>query len=175
MKRNLRTLTPCIPNILDSNDSNNHELLVSRQLQGKKYFDKRSLNRNTNFKPGDLVVYRDSLVDKIWKKGQIVSTNNPRSFNLVNENGNVVNRNTRMLLHDQTRKSSVSVVPEQQYPDSRPPPVPVPRRVMSPEKPLVKPDLVLPSSKPAIQPNIPFTPRRSPRIKAQIACRERAK
>lgn len=60
------------------------------------------------FKPGDAVVFRDSLADKIWRQAKIVkASKNPRSFDIQNEQGRVLNRNSKMLLPDRTGRTMI--------------------------------------------------------------------
>ena len=103
-----RSLRTTIPNMKLANDSDfsNRRLLESRQLKGTLQHDSKikSNDRNT-LQNEDLVKYRDSLADKIWKSGKILSSKTPnRSYQLVNSRGNIISRNNRLLIPDKVSK-----------------------------------------------------------------------
>ena len=112
--RNLRTKVPCI-----ETDVSTRSILKSRQDVSDKYYNKNTRNVRPEFKTGDLVVYRDKLADKIWQQGQVLKpvADSPRSYQIVNSNGNLVRRTSRMLLPDKS-KNSMSVIPDNCLPTS---------------------------------------------------------
>ena len=113
MNRQLRTKLPCMSRSLNTkHDSENRELLKSAQCQAKKYFDRNVVNERKMFKNNDLIRYRDNLASSIWKSGQIVKAVNSRSYELVNSEGNIIRRNSCLLITDKTRKSHSTVPPD---------------------------------------------------------------
>ena len=116
--RNLRTKIPCVEKFLvNKTDLETKKLLQNRQNVADKYYNRTTRNVRPDFKSGDLVVYRDKLAEKIWQQGQIVKAVAPRSYQVVNSNGNIVRRTSRMLLPDKTR-TTMSVIPEDHMPQS---------------------------------------------------------
>ena len=112
--RNIRTKLPCVEEYLtNKEDLNNREFLLKRQKLGKEYYD-RTANHDsrTNFNPGDLVVYRDQLADRLWKHGKVISQVDPRSYKIVSSSGAHIRRNSRMLLPDKTRDKLTIVPPD---------------------------------------------------------------
>ena len=106
MGRSLRTRLPCIDKkLINDNDSVNRKLLCNRQKASQKYFNKNVNPRKSELRlsPGDAVVFRDSLADKIWKQDKIIRIgSNPMSFDIKNSQGRILNRNSKMLLPDNT-------------------------------------------------------------------------
>ena len=110
--RNLRTVVPSISdNLVTSADIENRKLLKCRQDVGKKYYDRTAGKDRPQFKPGQVVAYRDSLADSYYKSGLVLSNKSQRSCSLLNDKGNVVTRNNRMLLQDRTDRQ-FTVIPE---------------------------------------------------------------
>ena len=109
MGRSLRTRLPCIKSkLINDNDRFYRNLLVNRQDTSHKYYDKnvRAGKTDIKFKPGDAVVFRDSLADKLWKQARVLSkANNPRSYHIENSQGRILNRNSKMLLPDKTGRN----------------------------------------------------------------------
>ena len=108
MNRNLRTKLPGIK--LDhKNYSEIRDVLLARQRMVKKYYDKRAKNPREMFDEGAIIRYRDSGTDKNWKPGKITSVRSPenRSYQLVNEQGNIITRNNKLLIKDKTRSDMV--------------------------------------------------------------------
>ena len=147
MNRCLRTTVPCTDKVLiNKSDVENRKLLISRQKSAEDYYNRKVNTKKSkqNFKPGDAVVYRDSLAEKIWKQAKILrASKNPRSYDIQNEQGRTLNRNTRMLLPDKTgrvfvRKDTSDIRTE---PASRcQNPIPAPSKKTAPPK--VQPDIV---------------------------------
>ena len=130
MNRPLRTRLPCNPNTLvTNNDIMNRDSLKSSQERSKMYYDRNVVNERIMFQSGDLVRYRDNLDSKLWKPGQIIRAVNPRSYELVNSFGNIIRRNSSLLLSDKTRKSHSTVPPDDVIPVTTPTPHPIPTRV----------------------------------------------
>ena len=122
MNRNLRTLIPCVPYILQSNDSKYKPLLEKRQVKSKLCFDKTAVDRTRLFKPGDFVVFKDNQASKSWSKGMILRKISPRSYDIIKENGRTVNRDSQMMLPDKTNRQGFTVIPEEQL-------LPLPARI----------------------------------------------
>ena len=111
LNRNLRTRMPCVSEFLNTKaDTDNRELLFKKQSNAEHYYNRTAQRERPKFKSGDIVRYRDSLADKIWQSGQILRANNSRSYELLNPRGNVIRRNSRFLITDQT-KSKFDTVP----------------------------------------------------------------
>ena len=117
MNRTLRTrLTKTEKSLATSYDCENRQKLLKRQKGNNKYYERTvdTRRKSTQFKPGDAAVYRDNLADRIWKQAQILSASGqPRSYDIVNGRGRVLNRNTKMLLPDKTGRALVHQQEEQ--------------------------------------------------------------
>ena len=85
-------------------DVETYEMLNERQEKSKFYYD-RTVKNEQKFNDGDIIRYRDSQADKVWKTGQILKAVNDRSYELVNSRNNIIRRNSRLLIPDKTRKS----------------------------------------------------------------------
>lgn len=104
MNRNLRTKMPGILPVLES-DKIIRENLVKSQHISKRNYDKKTKNPCVELHRGEKVRYRDSARDRTWKPAKIVSARSPehRSYQLMNEQGNIINRNNRFILQDKTK------------------------------------------------------------------------
>ena len=104
MNRNLRTKMPGILPVLES-DKIIRENLVKSQDISKRNYDKKTKNPCVELHRGEKVRYRDSARDRTWKPAKIVSARSPehRSYQLMNEQGNIINRNNRFILQDKTK------------------------------------------------------------------------
>ena len=104
--RNLKSRLPCInSNLSNENDRLNKIALENRQISTQKYYNKNVKPRKSEivYKPGENVVFRDSLADRNWKQARIVKNDgNPRSYDIVTGNKRILNRNVKMLLPDKT-------------------------------------------------------------------------
>ena len=104
--RKLKSRVPCpVKHLTNESDVINKLALENRQERMNKYYNKNVDLRKSEviYNPGDPVVFRDNLADKIWKQAQIVKNNgNPRSYDIVTGTGRIVNRNSKMLLPDKT-------------------------------------------------------------------------
>ena len=114
LNRNLRTLIPCLPAVLEGNDGKYRKLLEKRQVVAKQCYDKTAIVRNQFFKPGDCVVFKENLDSKSWLKGMILTKVSPRSYDIIKENGRIVNRDAQMILPDKTSTQGFTVIPEDQ-------------------------------------------------------------
>lgn len=90
-----------------------HERLVAKQQYYKCNHDKGAKSFNVNVRSGDNVLIKD----KFWEKGQVVANHSaPRSFNVLNDKGNVVRRNFSQLKPTTTKfeaNNSVNVQDDQ--------------------------------------------------------------
>ena len=79
------------------NDVNS--LLNNRQKAQKYYFDRRSGHERPSFKSGELVKYKEKLTDKLWEDAQVLRPRNQngRSYELINQHGNTISRNKKLL------------------------------------------------------------------------------
>ena len=138
--RSLRTNLPCLK-LENYSDKVNRKLLESRQLKGKQYYDSKIKAKNRpHFENSNLIKYRDSLADKIWKSGQILSHKTPnRSYNLVNSRGNIITRNNRLIIPDTVNRQlevEYDCIPGDyvQNMNTAPPPVQPPAHAQGPEQ-----------------------------------------
>lgn len=77
-----------------------HNKLVAKQEYYKSNHDKNAKKFYQNLKPGDNVLIKDTS----WEKGQVVVNHSaPRSFNVMNNNGNVIRRNFSQLKPTNTK------------------------------------------------------------------------
>ena len=132
--RKLRTKLPYL-NLSTEYDAKNRVLLQNRQAVTKEYFDRTASKSRKPFDSKDFIKYRDSLADKTWKSGQILSARSPnnRSYSLVNENGNIINWNNRLLITDKTAKCLRSVIEPGDYVSRTGPQKPLPTQPQIPE------------------------------------------
>ncbi len=114
----MKTLIPCTTkSLITENDVKNRALLVVRQRVAEKYFyetvDLRKSERT--YKPGDVVVFRDSLADKIWRQAEVVRQSKPRSYDIQNSAGRILNCNSKILLPDKSGKKLCKQLEEPLY------------------------------------------------------------
>ena len=106
LNRTLKSRILCIRNNLtNENDKCNKLALENRQKSTQKYYNKNVDHRRSEivYRPGNNVVFRDSLADRNWKQAQIVKNNgNPRSYDIITANRRILNCNVKMLLPDKT-------------------------------------------------------------------------
>ena len=111
MGRKLRTRLPCTEDsLITESDLFNRTKLVNRQVKAEENYNKNvDMRQNENsFKPGDPVVFRDNLGDRLWKQAKVIKVSrNPRSYYIENMRGRVLNRNIKMLLPDRTGRKLV--------------------------------------------------------------------
>ena len=105
MNRQVRTKLPVLDQkLITSSDNDNRKLLLARQENGAKYYNKNAKEVFHSFKPGDVVVYKDGKGQSDdWKQAKVIAVDNKfRSCTLVNGNGNVITRNRAHVLPDKT-------------------------------------------------------------------------
>ena len=111
MGRKLRTRLPCSETTLITEaDLLNRKKLVKKQNKSEEIYNKNVDLRQKEriLKPGDPVVFRDNLADRLWKQAKVVKVSkNPRSYYIENMQGRVLNRNIKMLLPDKTGRKLV--------------------------------------------------------------------
>ena len=93
---------------------NVNNLLNNRQNIQKFYYDRRSGHERPPFKSGDFVKYKEKVDDKSWEDAQILNRRNQngRSYELINQHGNTISRNKRLLVKDETDRHQQTVVPD---------------------------------------------------------------
>ena len=111
MGRKLRTRLPCSEaSLINESDIVNRSKLVERQSKSEDAFNKNVDMRVKEkvYKPGDPVVFRDNLGDRLWKQAKVVKVSKtPRSYYIENMQGRVLNRNSKMLLPDKTGRKLI--------------------------------------------------------------------
>ena len=115
MNRDIRTKLPCLSTMLNTKeDSENKIVLKSAQERSKIVHDKNTVKERRVFDNSELIRYRDNLSSKSpWKPGQIIRSVNPRSYELVNSEGNVIRRNSCLLIPDKVNTTLSSVPPDE--------------------------------------------------------------
>ncbi|KAF5288295.1 hypothetical protein FQA39_LY04063 [Lamprigera yunnana] len=72
----------------------------TKQEYFKRNYDKSANKFNQTLKPGDNVL----IEDKFWEKGKVVDKHcTPRSFNVINNKGNIIRRNFSQLKPTNTK------------------------------------------------------------------------
>ena len=95
-------------------DSENKIVLKSAQERSKISYDMNTVKERRVFDNSELIRYRDNLSSKSpWKPGQIIWSVNPRSYELVNSEGNVIRRNSCLLIPDKVNTTLSSVPPDE--------------------------------------------------------------
>ena len=188
MNRTVKGRLPCLTrNLVTDNDIETRKSLTKRQNRSIEYYNRNaSKNSAKVFKPGDLVVYRNDLSDRVWKRARVVHADpDLRSYTLINTLGNLIVRNVKMLLRDSTGRD-FTISPEVNAGE----PVSVSKggelvpggvasgcspseaQVAAPSATLTPVPEVVPASCPVVpmttRPS-PTVPRRSARIAAKIA------
>ena len=170
MNRRLRTKLPCISSFLNTkHDSENRISLKSAQEKSKMFYDRNTVKERRMFKNSELIRYRDNLASSLWKPGQIIRTVNPRSYELVNSNGNVIRRNSSLLVADKTRRCHTAVPSDDVFKMNKPNPTQhIPLRSSENPSPQVSRscDLPTPGSKSPVK---FIAPRRSERLKMKAS------
>ncbi len=134
MGRSVKGRIPCLSkNLVTESDIKTRELLVKRQKDSAEYYNRTARkSESTVFGPGDIVAYRDSLSDRVWKQAKVVQAQPElRSYTLMNRLGNLITRNSKMMLLDNTGRS-FALAPESFEPGSSttPPSRPQPQVVL---------------------------------------------
>jgi hypothetical protein len=80
-----------------------------------KFYHDRIGKERKMFDNRELVRYRDNLSDKLWKEGQILKPVNSRSYELVNAKGNIIRRNSCLLIADRTKQSLSADSPDYSF------------------------------------------------------------
>lgn len=94
MSRKLRTKIPIVKSQLQPQIREGRDQLKAIQHRVRNHYDKTAC-RERVFQENDNVLIR---TDKIWQRGKIVGRhNNPRSYYVKNEKGNVIRRNSSHL------------------------------------------------------------------------------
>ena len=103
--RKLRTNMPCV-NLQTDSDIKNKKRLELRQSKSESCYNRHVRKDVTQcFNPGDLVKYKNSTDKRDWLPGQVVRVRNPdRSYVIQNSCGNLINRNRRLMLRDNSSK-----------------------------------------------------------------------
>ena len=108
MNRPVKGRIPCLnSNLVTDSDRSIRKLLTDRQIKSSEYYN-RTVSKKVEhvFKPGDLVVYRSNPADRVWKRAKVVDSQpHLRSYTLVNTLGNLIVRNSKMILPDKTGQS----------------------------------------------------------------------
>lgn len=103
--RNLRTKVPIVDKLLiNDQDPVYKQILEEKKLSDKYFHDRKCKNERPKFSNSDLIQYRDNIRDKIWKSGKVLNPINTRSYEIVNNKGNIVRRNSSLLVADKTGK-----------------------------------------------------------------------
>ena len=103
--RKLRTNMPCV-NLQTDSDIENKKKLELRQSKSESCYN-RHVRKDVRqcFNPGDLVKYKNSTDKRDWLPGQVVRVRNQdRSYVIQNSCGNLINRNRRLMLRDNSSK-----------------------------------------------------------------------
>ena len=170
MNRRLRTKLPCISSFLNTrHDSENRSSLKSAQEKSKMFYDRNTVKERRMFKDSELIRYRDNLASSLWKPGQIIRTVNPRSYELVNSNGNVIRRNSSLLVADKTRRCHTAVPSDDIFKMNKPNPTQhIPLRSSENPSPQVSRSCDLPTAG-SKSPVKFIAPRRSERLKMKAS------
>jgi len=96
---------PCV-NLQTDSDIENKKRLELWQSKSESCYN-RHVRKDVRqcFNPGDLVKYKNSTDKRDWLPGQVVRVRNPdRSYVIQNSCGNLINRNRRLMLRDNSSK-----------------------------------------------------------------------
>ena len=109
--------------------------LADRQKTYAYYYDRAKSDTTAEYVSGQNVVYRNGYDDKNWRRGVIVEKHpdSNRSYNILNEKGNVIRRNIRFILPDNTTRKFTIIPPV--LPKIQVPPTPKTPTVLVPSKP----------------------------------------
>ncbi len=112
--RYLRSNLP-MPNSLLTNEHcvKTRDILGDRQKTYAENYNKTKSSSVYNYVRGQNIVYRNGYDDKIWRSGVIVDKHpdSTRSYNILNTNGNVIRRNVRFILPDNTTRKFTVIPP----------------------------------------------------------------
>ena len=152
MNRSVRVKVPCISSkLITKNDVENRKLLIERQDLCAKYYNRTAKKSKVNFKSGEIVVYRNNSADRDWKRAKVIDADAEfRSYTLMNTRGNLITRNSAMMLPDDTGRE-FAVIPDHFYePVQSPSPQPIPTNLapksIVPRTP-PQPKVLIPSTK----------------------------
>jgi hypothetical protein len=104
MNRNVKTKIPCVESkLITESDKLNRKVLIERQQNSCKYYNRNAKSKCDSFNPGDIVVFRNNNADRTWKRAKVVAADSEfRSYTLLNMLGNLITRNRSMILPDKT-------------------------------------------------------------------------
>ena len=102
--RKFKTKVPCFNKNNSENGVAMRNDLLKRQVDMKKNYDKTASNELSKFKTGDVVKYRNTMAERIWRTGQIYKQRqtSDRSYDILTKEGRIISRNRKMVRPDPT-------------------------------------------------------------------------
>ena len=124
--------------LTNSHCDDTKRILQKRQQKSADNYNRTKVDNVKNYVSGQNFVYRNGYDNKTWRSGVISSRHegSERSYNILNRSGNVIRRNMKFLLPDDTNRK-FTVIP-QNWPKVPIPIVDKPQEIVPEKSPVLR-------------------------------------